>query len=1127
MSIPQLTALPVPATKETEGLLNVCLISTEIIGPFRNGGVATANTGLAQFLRSLGHSVTVLYCNTWQNKPYVSDLDFEHWVEYYQKQGISLIALHMPDQVKTTSLHRARSFAVNSFLEDHPFNLAFTDDLYGLCFYSLQAKRAGIAFSNTTFILTVHSPHIWLATLNKTPYRDLEYLLLVDQEIYCIENADYVIGPSEYLLNWLQNLRVRLPERTFVQQYVLPRETESRLAGSQDRRKGAKNASVAEIVFFGRLETRKGLILFCDMVDRLSKHCPDVKITFLGKYDTVLGEHAGSYIVRRALKWPNQVRILTDYNTQEALSYLLSGKRLAVMASLEDNSPCTVMECILNGVAFVTTGTGGIYELIAPEDRETCVAGVSAERLAELCVQAIQSGIKPPQFAFQQETIRKRLGGFITVLSSELPSRRDVSGPAPELLNVRADDAPGLPLVSVCVTHYNQGLFLPEQLEAIANQSYRNLEVTVVDDGSTNEFSQGIFRKMAERYSPLGWKFIRQANAYLGAARNRATREATGKYLLFMDDDNVALPDQVQTFVSAAEHSGADIISCFSYMTFDIASPTVEQSFIDYYPMGGASRAGGLVTNVFADANSLFRRESFQALGGFSETRGFACQDWQIFAEAKLAGMTHLVIPRPLYFYRRRWDGMFMRSSDTESNREIFKVYADQTVGSVAGAIELLLGIKKDSANFVLREYLDTLEHGEKLVELSDLPFGSRNSQEAHRLIFEYLALNNRLADAMQYASDHQIEQGYAISAIRKKASDVYLENGLADILKRTEEPDSRSEFIQIPDHVLQSAIRDINSVKGYDIVQRVEQGILVRPITGYVNRVLLPRACPTGVKDLIIEAEIRHEASSSVEVGVLLLDPDLRDLAFHNDLFSKALNLGQWSGWLKVETPFDKTSIQISNNSYDRPKDMILAVRTSNGSVTDYAHLVFSKLRVVKNGLNLEDELRANLGPARQTLRLPRQVLERCEHLQHGNENFTQLTIDGKGLHLHPSENGWNLAVCRQAIPSAATRVSATVTLEHDSANPVDFALWVGKLEEVELYSEPYLEWVHGAQGWSGWKRVDEGLNPLRIEADLIGQPNTYTSLDIFIATRIMPGTSHAYCKAYFRNFEVEIKGL
>ncbi len=63
--------------------------------------------------------------------------------------------------------------------------------------------------------------------------------------------------------------------------------------------------------------------------------------------------------------------------------------------------------------------------------------------------------------------------------------------------------------------------------------------------------------------SSLGWRLIRQDNRYLGAARNRGAKEAKGKYLIFMDDDNVARPEEIETLVGAAERLGVDIVTSF------------------------------------------------------------------------------------------------------------------------------------------------------------------------------------------------------------------------------------------------------------------------------------------------------------------------------------------------------------------------------------------------------------------------------------------------------------------------------------------------------------------------------------------------------------------------------------
>src|SRR5260370_34840818 len=91
--------------------------------------------------------------------------------------------------------------------------------------------------------------------------------------------ADLVVSASQYLLKWMQQNGWDLPEQTYVAPYVLPNTVRSEEAvPRQTRRK------VREIVFFGRLEIRKGLKLFCDAVDELCADSPhrDFNVTFLG-----------------------------------------------------------------------------------------------------------------------------------------------------------------------------------------------------------------------------------------------------------------------------------------------------------------------------------------------------------------------------------------------------------------------------------------------------------------------------------------------------------------------------------------------------------------------------------------------------------------------------------------------------------------------------------------------------------------------------------------------------------------------------------------------------------------------------------------------------------------------------
>jgi glycosyltransferase involved in cell wall biosynthesis len=81
---------------------------------------------------------------------------------------------------------------------------------------------------------------------------------------------------------------------------------------------------------------------------------------------------------------------------------------------------------------------------------------------------------------------------------------------------------------------------LQQALASIKTQTYQNIEVILVDDGSTKEESHRYLNLIENDFNARGWKIIRSSNNYLGAARNLAARHASGEYLMFMDDDNVA-----------------------------------------------------------------------------------------------------------------------------------------------------------------------------------------------------------------------------------------------------------------------------------------------------------------------------------------------------------------------------------------------------------------------------------------------------------------------------------------------------------------------------------------------------------------------------------------------------------
>ena len=189
-------------------------------------------------------------------------------------------------------------------------------------------------------------------------------------------------------------------------------------------------------MFFGRLETRKGLELFCDALDLVADdpEPPEFRVCFMGSETHVEGIPARDYLRERARSWPWRVRVESGLNQPQAVAYIREPGRLVVMPSPVDNSPNTVLEALGLGIPFITSRGGGIPELIHPLDLELAtfaptdahlrrvdpgdargfVAGLSAEPLAAALRRAATGReVARPRFAADPEaTQRVQISGM-------------------------------------------------------------------------------------------------------------------------------------------------------------------------------------------------------------------------------------------------------------------------------------------------------------------------------------------------------------------------------------------------------------------------------------------------------------------------------------------------------------------------------------------------------------------------------------------------------------------------------------------------------------------------------------------------------------------------------------------
>jgi glycosyltransferase involved in cell wall biosynthesis len=172
------------------------------------------------------------------------------------------------------------------------------------------------------------------------------------------------------------------------------------------------------------------------------------------------------------------------------------------------------------------------------------------------------------------------------------------------------------PLVSVIIPVYNRLEYLDAALQSVLRQTYRPLEVIVVDDGSSTDV-----RGHLDRYGDT-IRYFRQPNRGLAAARNSGAGLASGEFLAFLDDDDLFLPEKLTLQVAVLlENPEVALVYSDEYLLDAAGCMTpipVRKDRIPEIP------SGDIALDFFCDSfigvmTVLLRRSVFQELGGFDE----------------------------------------------------------------------------------------------------------------------------------------------------------------------------------------------------------------------------------------------------------------------------------------------------------------------------------------------------------------------------------------------------------------------------------------------------------------------------------------------------------------------------
>lgn len=226
-------------------------------------------------------------------------------------------------------------------------------------------------------------------------------------------------------------------------------------------------------------------------------------------------------------------------------------------------------------------------------------------------------------------------------------------------------------LVSIVVPVFNVGEYVGECLESLRTQTYRNIEVIVVDDGSTDE--SGAICDATGATDPR-FKVVHQANAGLSAARNAGIEMARGEWIAFVDSDDAVSP----CFVEALITPGADISQCMFTCDSDelVASPDLHCAAFKACTGREASLALQLDSTGAATVawNKLYRASLFE---GVRFPVGRQHEDEFVTYRLLWHAGSVAVCDAPFYFYRQR-SGSIMDSGVTVKTLDAFEALEER-----------------------------------------------------------------------------------------------------------------------------------------------------------------------------------------------------------------------------------------------------------------------------------------------------------------------------------------------------------------------------------------------------------------------------------------------------------------
>jgi len=234
------------------------------------------------------------------------------------------------------------------------------------------------------------------------------------------------------------------------------------------------------------------------------------------------------------------------------------------------------------------------------------------------------------------------------------------------------DKKSNLPLVSIIITTYNRSNYLKTCIESVVNQTYTNIEILVIDDGSKDEIAKE--NKIICRNYNLCTYYYKK-NSGQPASRNYGIKKATGDYIAFCDDDDFWALNKLEKQVSILDNNKdiGLVTGSIEYVKYDGTKTGKIKTHKGYNH--GYVFADFLIKNRTSSITPMLRKEVFEKVGYFNPNFTIA-EDWEFWRRVSYYYKFYF-IDEVLAYVRLHVDNMSISRSGSVIER--YKLYKKLT----------------------------------------------------------------------------------------------------------------------------------------------------------------------------------------------------------------------------------------------------------------------------------------------------------------------------------------------------------------------------------------------------------------------------------------------------------------